>query len=95
MSKTFAITLPDSLARLLEQKVGSGEYATESDVVSAGLQGLQAHDAVLEHWLQTEVAASYDQVHAEPASVIPHEDILMRVKARYRQFKDARGRGLD
>ena len=95
MSKTYAITLPDALAHLLEQKVGSGEYATESDVVSAGLQGLQAHDAALEHWLQTDVAASFDQVHADPASVISSEDILIRVKARYRQSRDARGRGLD
>jgi antitoxin ParD1/3/4 len=87
-SKTLNITLSGDLAQLVARKIASGEYANESEVISDGLSYLQDNEAALEHWLQTEVAASYDEVHADPSFVIPADEIMDRIRANYRRTKE-------
>jgi len=36
----FSITLPNEMANLVKTKVAGGEYATESEVIRAGLRAL-------------------------------------------------------
>ena len=57
-TKQLSITLPNSMAEVLEQRVASGEYASESEVVRDGLRTLFARDEAIETWLRTEVVAS-------------------------------------
>jgi hypothetical protein len=40
--RALNVTLPPDLAKMVQDKVASGSYASESDVVSAGLRALQA-----------------------------------------------------
>jgi putative addiction module CopG family antidote len=59
------------MAAIVEAKVASGDYATESEVIRDGLRTLQARDAALDNWLRGEVAKSYDEFAADPSSGIP------------------------
>jgi antitoxin ParD1/3/4 len=68
MQKTtlLSITLPHEMAKLIKDKVRSGTYATESEVVSDGLRALQTQDAAVEEWLRTDGVARYDAFHRAP-----------------------------
>lgn len=49
------VLLPVEQASYLDSLVQSGAYASESDVVIAGLEALQARDQTIEEWLREEV----------------------------------------
>jgi antitoxin ParD1/3/4 len=80
----ITITLPHEMAAMVKAKVASGEYASDSEVIRDGLRTLQARDAALEKWLQTEVARSYREHKADPSKAIPADQIMDRVRASYR-----------
>jgi putative addiction module CopG family antidote len=81
-TQALSVTLPHEMARMLKDKVASGEYATESEVIRAGLRALQAQEQAVERWLRDEVARSVDEVSASPDRVIPVEDVLVRIKTK-------------
>lgn len=84
-TQALSVTLPHEMARMLKDKVASGEYASESEVVREGLRALQAQEQAVERWLREEVAKSFDEVAGNPDGVIPVEDVLARIKAKNRQ----------
>jgi antitoxin ParD1/3/4 len=90
-TQTFHVTLPDEMADMVREKVASGAYASESDVFNDGLRVLKQRDA-LETWLKTDVAASYDEYHADPSSAVPSDEIMGRVQARYLRAVEARAK---
>jgi len=66
------------MAEALRQRVRSGEYASESEVIREGLRALFARDQAIEAWLRDEVAAAYDAVVADPSRAVT----VQRVRAR-------------
>jgi antitoxin ParD1/3/4 len=80
-TQQFSVTLPNEMAKLVKTKVSSGEYGTESEVIREGLRALQAQERALKNWLQTEVAAAYDEVKANPSGGVPIEDVRTRLAA--------------
>lgn len=84
-STPLTVTLPPEMAAMVKAKVASGEYATDSEVIRDGLRTLQARDAALEKWLQTEVVRSYQEHIADPSKAIPADQILDQVRAAYRE----------
>jgi putative addiction module CopG family antidote len=80
----ISVTLTHDMAAMVKAKVASGEYATESEVIRDGLRTLQAREAAVESWLRDEVAKSYDEFAADPASGIPADEIMARIRASYR-----------
>jgi antitoxin ParD1/3/4 len=81
----ISVTLPHDMAAMVKAKVASGEYATESEVIRDGLRTLLAHDAAVEKWLHGEVAKSYDEFAADPSTGIPASDVMVRLRASYRE----------
>jgi putative addiction module CopG family antidote len=82
-SRSLNVTLPAELAEMVKDKVDSGAYASESEVVSAGLRALQAQDAVLEDWLRTEGVARYDAYHREAHEGRPAAEVFARLRAHH------------
>lgn len=81
-SRAISVTLPDEMVELIEAKVASGGFSTESEVVSDGLRGLKARDAALDRWLRDEVVVSWDEYKADPSIGIPAEEVSARLDAR-------------
>ncbi len=82
----LSITVPNTMAEALKERVASGAYASESEVVRDGLRALFAREEAIENWLRTEVVASIEAVKADPSSVISSEDmrtVLMELRGRY------------
>lgn len=78
-TKQFSITLPEDLAELIKAKISTGEYASESDVISDGLHALMDRDQAIEHWLQNEVAQAYDSLKNDPGRAISIEQLRARI----------------
>ncbi|TWS95950.1 type II toxin-antitoxin system ParD family antitoxin [Reyranella sp. CPCC 100927] len=70
----FSVTLPDELGRLVKEKVRSGVYASESEVIRDGLRALMARDVAQEQWLRTEGVARYDASVADPARALSADE---------------------
>jgi len=74
------VSLPSEQGRYIDALVKSGAYASASEVVRAGLRALEERDAAVERWLRTEVVEAYDELDADPGSVIPAEEVFTELR---------------
>lgn len=81
-TRQMSITLPTEMADAVRERVRSGQYASESEVVRDGLRALIARDQAVEAWLQGEVAATYDAMQTKPDDVIETADLRAHLAAR-------------
>ena len=56
--RTFS--LPAEHADFIDKLVGSGAYASGSEVIRAGLRAQQERDAAVERWLREEATTAYE-----------------------------------
>lgn len=81
-TQALSITLPHDMAQMVKEKVASGEYASESEVIRDGLRTLAARDAAVERWLREEVAPTYDRVMGDiEGTTMSAEEANARLKA--------------
>lgn len=78
-TRQLSITLPNEMADGLRERVASGEYASESEVIREGLRALFARDHAVEAWLRDEVAAAYDAVVADPSRGVTAQEVRARL----------------
>ncbi|WP_344785406.1 type II toxin-antitoxin system ParD family antitoxin [Microbacterium kribbense] len=86
-TRQLSITLPNEMADALKERVASGEYASESEVIRDGLRALFARDEAVQLWLRTEVVAAYDELRADPSTAVGAQDVrahLARLHAHRR-----------
>ena len=81
-TRQLSITLPNEMADAVRERVRSGEYASESEVVREGLRALWARDQAVEGWLREEVAQAYDALAAAPSRAVSVEDLRTRLAAK-------------
>ena len=91
-TRSLSITLSPDMARLVKDKVASGDYATESEVISEGLRALKARDAAEEEWLRTEGVARYDAYHSNSHRAEPAADVFARLRAHHAKRIKAKNR---
>ncbi|MDR1427568.1 MAG: hypothetical protein LBJ08_07420 [Bifidobacteriaceae bacterium] len=82
-TRQLTITLPDEVAQAVCERVRSGQYASESEVVQEGLETLLARDQALDEWLRGPVAAAYDRIIADPNSLLSAEEVRAHLAARH------------
>ena len=81
-TQQFSITLPHEMAKVVEEKIASGAYASVSEVVRDGVRALMERDAAVERWLREDVVAGHREYLADPSKAIPADEVLTRIKAR-------------
>ena len=81
-SKPITITLPPEMARGLKERVASGDYASESEVVREGLRALEAQEEAVERWLRTEGVARYDAWKASPKNTLTADEVRAGLKRK-------------
>jgi putative addiction module CopG family antidote len=81
-TRQLSITLPNEMADRLAERVRSGRYASESEVIRDGLRALFARDAAVEEWLQSEVASAYDALLADQSRGVTGRELRERLAAR-------------
>ena len=80
-TRQLSITLPNAIADALRERVASGAYASDSEVVRDGLRALFARDQAIEDWLRNEVVIAYDDLRADPSQAISSEEMRARLAA--------------
>lgn len=85
-TQSLSITLSTELAERVKAKVASGEYASESEVVSDGLLMLLDEDAAdddpaIERWLREEVAPAFDEMETHPERKRTPKQVDVRLDA--------------
>lgn len=79
--RSFNVTLPTELADMVKDKVASGTYASESEVISAGLRALEREEEHVadDEWLRHRVAESL----ADSRPSVAAEDVFARLRAHH------------
>lgn len=83
-TQQMSITLPVEMAKLVKEKVSSGAYASESEVIREGLRALQERDALVEKWLKEEVAPAYDAYKADATKTSSLSEVFQRLESQHR-----------
>jgi antitoxin ParD1/3/4 len=86
-TQSLSITLPHDMAQMVKDKVASGAYASESEVVRDGLRALQARDAVIERWLHESVIPVFDRVMSGEERLLDAAEVFSELESRYRARK--------
>lgn len=89
-TQSLSVTLPHEMAQMVKDKVASGEYATESEVIHDGLRTLAARDSAVERWLREEVAPTYDELKAHPERTVSLDEAFDGFSARIKTLAAGR-----
>lgn len=82
-TQQLSITLPNDMADVVKEKVRSGEYASESEVIRDGLRALLARDRAVENWLVQKGGAAYDALKADPSRALTAGEVRARLAAEH------------
>lgn len=85
--RTFS--LPAEQSRYIDDLVGSGAYATSSEVIRSGLRALQERDAAVERWLRDEVVPVVTAMRADPSRAILIDDVFADIRALHAERANA------
>ena len=82
-TQSLSITLPHDMAQMVKDKVASGAYASESEVIRDGLRALQARDAAIERWLHESVVPVFDRVMSGEEKLLETAEVFSELESRY------------
>ena len=74
-TKQMSITLPTAMAEAVRERVASGHYASESEVIRAGIRALFAQDEAIKSWLSTQVRESVESIRNGTESLLSSADV--------------------
>jgi Arc/MetJ-type ribon-helix-helix transcriptional regulator len=77
----MTITLPPAFERLVKEKVGSGLYANEAEVVCDALRHEFVQDEVYD-WVRAQAAAGFEQFATGDFESLTREELLSRLAQR-------------
>jgi putative addiction module CopG family antidote len=83
-TRQLSITLPLEMAQMIKEKVASGDYASESEVIRDGLRALKERDGAVEAWLRNQVLPSLRAHEADPSRAVPIDQVFDGLADRYR-----------
>ncbi|MBA2919315.1 type II toxin-antitoxin system ParD family antitoxin [Sphingomonas sp. MAH-20] len=84
-TRQLSITLPQEMAVAVRQRVESGDYASDSEVVREGLRALAERERAVEHWLRTDVVSAYEKLRADPSRA----RTIAQVREKLRHTREA------
>ena len=81
------VSLPQEQAGYIDGLVSTGNYASVSEVVRAGLRALQERDAIVRTWLQEAVSPVYDAMVEDPSRGLSADQVLASIKRHHSKKK--------
>jgi antitoxin ParD1/3/4 len=90
VKRTFSATVQQ--AEYIDRKVGSGSYASGSEVVRAGLRAMADDDATIDRWLREEVVPAIAELEANPELARSADEVFEEILAELRERESERRR---
>ena len=84
-TEKLSISLPSEMAKWVREKVGSGSYSSNSEIVREGLRLLQDHDELRAKKLKALQDMVEESINSGPG--IPAEQVFARMEERNRQWR--------
>ncbi|MGU7774672.1 type II toxin-antitoxin system ParD family antitoxin [Burkholderia sp. MR1-5-21] len=81
-TQQMSITLPNEMADSVRERVASGEYATESEVIRDALRALAARDRAIDAWLRAAVVPAAAALDADPSRALSPADVRASLARR-------------
>ncbi len=80
-TQQMSITLPNDMASMVKDKVSTGNYASESEVIRDGLRALLARDRAMENWLLNTVGPAFDALKDDPTRALTPNEVRRQLNA--------------
>jgi antitoxin ParD1/3/4 len=80
--REMQITLPADLAERVRDKMQSGRYASENEVIAESLAALEDRETEIENWLANDVKPAFDRWAADPKRSIPLDEAFASLERR-------------
>jgi antitoxin ParD1/3/4 len=77
VKRSFSLT--EEQAAFIDAKVESGEYASGSEMIRAGIRGMQEDELVLHEWLRREVLPAVEELEANPELARPADEVFAEI----------------
>ena len=84
-TEKLSISLPGEMARWVREKVDSGSYSSNSEIIREGLRLLQDHDELRAKKLKALQDMVEESMNSGPG--IPAEEVFARMEERNRQWR--------
>lgn len=84
----LSIMLPTEMVDFVREKIKTGEYATEGEVICDGLRILFSRDRAREDWLLATVAPAYDALKANPSRAVSAEHVRSALSNEHKKALD-------
>jgi putative addiction module CopG family antidote len=81
--REFNVRVTPELAKLIQAKVESGEYASVNEVFNDGLRALENCDRAVEAWIHEDVAPAYDSMKADPSRALTAETVRQSLEGAF------------
>lgn len=88
-SQRRVFDLPDEDIGFIDRQVASGAYASDNEVVLAGIEVLRERDEEMELWLRKEVLPVVDAMTADPSRGIPLRTVMKNLREHHRRREEA------
>ena len=82
VAKPRSFTLAPEQAQYVDDLVSSGRFATDGEVVAAGLDSLREEQDEIERWLHEDVVPDALALERDPSLAIPAEQVFAALRAR-------------
>jgi antitoxin ParD1/3/4 len=80
--REMQITLPADLAARVRDKMQTGRYASEDEVIAESLAALEDRESEVEDWLVNDVWPALDRWRADPTRAIPLDEAFANLDRR-------------
>lgn len=87
---TLHVKLSPEALKFVQDKVASGEFASESDVLNESVEILMDRSEEQARWEQEVLLPAHDRFLADPSSAIPFEEVERYLEACRRERSQAR-----
>ena len=79
-TQQMSITLPNEMAEFVREKVSSGDYASDSEVLREAVRALRERDRAVETWLRSEVVPAAQALRADPSRALSANQVRAELK---------------
>ena len=89
-TQRFQVELSEEMAARVRERVASGRFASEAEVIREGLRVLDDREATFEQWLRNEVIPASEALEADPGRALTIEEVRASLAEERKRRRDVR-----